>query len=77
MSNMTLAQYVAQRDALIATPPTSMGSVSIDGQTVTWHSLKEFREHLSWLEGAIAQLRRVSAGQDRLGFAAANFQSTQ
>lgn len=77
MSNMTLAQYVAQRDALIASPPSSMGSVSVDGQTISWHSLADYRDHLNWLEGMISQLRRVAAGQDRLGFAAANFQNTQ
>lgn len=77
MSNLTLTQYVAQRDALIASPPSSMGSVSVDGQTISWHSLAEYREHLNWLEGMISQLQRVNAGQDRLGFAVANFQSTQ
>jgi hypothetical protein len=77
MSNMTLVQYVALRDALIATPPTAMGSVSIAGRSVAWSSLKEFSEYLAWLEGMIAQLQRAAAGQSRLGFSLANFQNTQ
>ncbi len=77
MSNMTLAQYVALRDALIETPPNAMGSVSVAGRTVTWSSLKEFREQLVWLEGMITTLRTVAAGGSRLGFSLANFQNTQ
>lgn len=77
MSNMTLAQYVTLRDALIETPPSAMGSVSIAGRTVTWTSLAEFREHLIWLEGIITSLRTVAAGGSRLGFSLANFQNTQ
>lgn len=77
MSNMTLAQYVALRDALIATPPSAMGSVSIAGRSVSWASLKEFREQLAWLEGMITSLQTVAAGGSRLGFSLANFQNTQ
>lgn len=77
MSNMTLAQYVALRDALIASPPSAMGSVSVDGQTISWQSLADFREHLAWLETMIATLQRTASGQSRIGFALANFQNTQ
>lgn len=73
MSNMTLEQYVALRDALISAPPNAMGSVSIGGHTVSWVTLKEFREHLTWLESMIATLQRTAAGGDRVGFSVASF----
>lgn len=70
--NMTLAQYVALRDALISAAPNAMGSVSIGGHTVTWVTLKEFRDHLTWLEGIIGSMQRMAAGGSRVDFAVAN-----
>lgn len=77
MSNMTLAQYVALRDALIATPPSAMGSVSIAGRSVSWASLTQYWELLSNYERMITQLQRVASGQNGLGFSLANFQNPQ
>lgn len=81
MSNITLEQALAARDALFAAQAevamSGLSSVSIGGRTVTYRSLGEIIEAINYWSRIVAGLQREAGGESRLGVSVANFQSTQ
>jgi hypothetical protein len=74
---ITVAQAQAQVDALLAAQQGGMLSVSIAGRTVTYRSLKDLTEALTYWTRVLAQAKRVQSGASRHGYAAADFRGSR
>lgn len=77
MSGISLADAQSTLDALIEAqkcdPIGALGSVSINGRTVTYKDSKDLIEQINYWSRIVAGLQRTAAGASRHGFVLPNF----
>lgn len=77
MAGITLAQAQEQLDAALSIQATGMLSMSINGRSYTYRSMKDLLEAITFWERKVNQLQRVTAGGARTDFAAADLSSSR
>jgi len=77
MSGITLAQAQQVLDALIqaqiADPSGSIGSVTVNGRTVTYRNAEDVIKLINYWRGIVAEKSRIAAGDSRLSMKRASF----
>lgn len=77
MSGITLAQAQVNLDALVNAQMTGSLAVSVGGRSLSFRTMKDLIEGISFWERKVAALTRIAAGGSKHGFAVADLSSTR
>ena len=79
MSGITLAQAQQVLDALVQAqiedPSGSLGSITVNGRTVTYRSAEDVIKLLEYWRGIVAQKTRTARGASGIGMKRASFRT--
>lgn len=77
MTDITLAQAQAVLDALvqaqISDPSGSLGSITVNGRTVTYRSADDVIKLINYWRNLVAEKTRIARGGSRIGMKLASF----